>query len=68
VLCKKFCNTFGQTAEGSYYDVPALQNLAEPINNIESVSVYSENNYNYCEEEHTPTLTSSISLLEVIVR
>jgi hypothetical protein len=26
------------------------------------------NNYNNCEEEHTPTLTSSINLLEVIVR
>jgi hypothetical protein len=31
---------FGQTAEGSYYDVPAPQNLVEPRNNIESVSVY----------------------------
>ena len=52
---------FGQTAEGSYYDVPALQNLAEPRNNIEGVSVYSVNNYNNCEEEHTPTLTSRIT-------
>jgi hypothetical protein len=59
---------FGQTAEDSYYDVHALQNLAEPRNNIESVSIYSVNNYNNCEEEHTPTLTSSINLLEVIVR
>jgi hypothetical protein len=25
------------TVEDSYYDVPALQNLAEPRNNIESV-------------------------------
>jgi hypothetical protein len=58
---------FGQTTEDFYYDVPALQNLAEPRNNIESVSVYSVNNYNNCEE-HTPTLTSSINLLEVIVR
>jgi hypothetical protein len=28
---------FDQTAEDSYYDVPALQNLAEPRNNKESV-------------------------------
>jgi hypothetical protein len=59
---------FGLTTEGSYYDVPALQNLAEPRNNIESVLVYSVHNYNNCEEEHTPTLTSSINLLVVIVR
>jgi hypothetical protein len=59
---------FDQTAEDSYYDVPALQNLAEPRNNKESVKVYSVNSYNNCEEEPTPTLTSSTNLLEVIVR